>query len=98
MSPGDVMRFRKLDDTGGVEEDEWVVSSVDPAGPSITLTTDPSGGAVDWVAELASGVTLELVAGSYNATGIVDAQKQYTYVGDDASLSVDGDPLKEFAP
>jgi hypothetical protein len=98
MNVGDVMRFRKVDDTSGTEEDEWVVESVDPAGPSITLIADPSGGAIDWPNELAFGATLELVACNYNATGIVATQKQYTYVGDDTTLAIDGEPLKEWAP
>jgi len=98
LSPGDVLRFRYFDSTNSIEEAEWVVESVDPSTPSITLTADPSGGAVDWVSELAGGAQLELVTDNYNAAGLTDEQKRYAYIGDDSTLALGGDDLKEWAP
>lgn len=97
ITAGMFLRFRHVNSTSTIEEGGWEVASVNPAGPTITLVSDPSGGAVDWVAELAAGETLELLFDDYDA-GVTATQRDYAFVGKRSTRTLDGSPLKEWAP
>lgn len=96
---GDVVRFRLFDDTSGVEEGGWTITVVDPASNAITIDADPSGGATDWVALLTGGALVEIVSDDYDASPAISATQQgFAYIGSRTAGTLDGDPLKEWAP
>jgi hypothetical protein len=97
FSVGDVLRLRVADSTAGTEEGGWEVATVTPSGPTLTLTAAPTGGAVDWEAELAAGNVVEVTFDDYDA-GIAASQKRWSYVGSRSSRDLDGDDLKEWSP
>lgn len=97
FSVGDILRFRLADATSGLEEGGWEVATVTPAGPTLTLTAAPTGGAIDWEAEIAAGNVVEVTFDDYDA-GITADQKRWSYVGSRSTRTLDGDPLKEWAP
>lgn len=93
---GDVVGFRLVDSTTTKYEGGFTVTAVDPSAPDLDVTPDPSLGAVDWVAELAGGGTVDLVADVY--TNVNGTQQQYAYIGSRTTRDVGGDPLGEWAP
>lgn len=96
---GDVVRFRVFDDALTGEEGGWEIIDVDPGAGSITLSADPSGGATDWVALLAGGALVEVVSDDYDASPAISTTQQgYAYIGSRTAGTLDGDPLKEWAP
>lgn len=97
FSVGDILRLRVADATSGIEEGGWEVATVTPSGPTLTLTAAPTGGAVDWEAEIAVGNAVEITFDDYDA-GITASQQRWSYVGKRSTRTLDGDDLKEWSP
>jgi len=98
LNAGDVVRFRVVDSTTSAEEGGFTVTDVFTVPPSIKVTPSPSSGVYDWPALLAGGNTIEVVIDDYDAAGLTDNERAYTYVGDSVSRTLNGDRLREFAP
>jgi hypothetical protein len=98
LKEGDVVRLRTVDSTTHMEEGGFVITSLNTLPPSIKVTPSPSSGAYDWPALLAGGATVEVVIDDYDAAGLTDNERAYTYVGDSVSRTLNGDRLREFAP
>lgn len=91
-----VVRFRRVDTTGTVEEGGFVVTAVDPTTGTLEINSDPSAGAHDWVTLLAGGAVIDLIPDVYSA--VVAAQQDYAYVGSKSALDLGGDDLQEWSP
>jgi hypothetical protein len=94
---GQYLKFRRVDSTSMIEEGGFQITVVNAAAKQITVTPDATLGATNWVARLAAGDMIDVIADDFaNAT---TTQRGYAYIGEKTTGEItSGTSNQEWAP